>query len=257
VRRKVAELMTEAQEYELVEAQAGRPAADDLFYSRYVGGHAPPFGVTIPWQTGLDRIAQQMLAHLEAAIDSHAGRIALDMPYEPQSPGEFYRKPMPDHDATRDGQSLGSLGGTLGWPDEPVLDGGLRPQAAFDGDQSVGAVPGDGGGWAGERSFVDTPAGRVLPPGGVIGAPGPATSVPPGGLGSARPTGGSGMVPMVPPLGPSQPGSLASSASPPGKRARRGLPSVFQVPEGPPAVLLPSQEPTVHDPGPGVIGIDQ
>jgi hypothetical protein len=62
------------------------------------------------------------------------------------------------------------------------------------------------------------------------------------------------MVPFMPPMAPGRPGVAGASA--PGKR-RRGLKSVFEVPEGQPAVIRPADEPVEHDPGPGVIGIDR
>jgi hypothetical protein len=64
-------------------------------------------------------------------------------------------------------------------------------------------------------------------------------------------------MPMVPPMIAGQSGSRGATAAATGRRGRRGLPSVFETPEGPPAVIRPAEEPEDHDPGPGVIGIDR
>src|SRR5262249_61192774 len=54
------------------------------------------------------------------------------------------------------------------------------------------------------------------------------------------------------------PPMIAGGATSSGQRVRRRLAqSIWEIPTGGPAVLTPSYEPDLHDPGPGVIGIDR
>src|SRR2546429_3842635 len=124
--------------------------------------------------------------------------------------------------------------------------------------------------------MVDTPQGKVLRAGAVIGMPPPLRASSPGSrigppdtTGGARPGGrsGSARVPGGPgePAGAGERGVGGMVGGPGGVGARSGLerrgrrsePYVeWDVPKGVPPVLEPGPEPT-HDPGPGVIGIDR
>jgi hypothetical protein len=122
-----------------------------------------------------------------------------------------------------------------------------------------GATPPDpaGGSW-----FVATPAGRALRAGGVIGEPDP----PVGRTGQARGSGVAGgaspedgSTRAVGPVGGMLGGPVGGGTAGVRRERRRTLPSdtEWEVREGVPPVLLPPPEPTEHDPGPGVIGIDR
>jgi hypothetical protein len=148
---------------------------------------------------------------------------------------------------------------------DTALGGGIGGPGGGGGPGHVPGVVGPGG------VFVETPGGRVVGPGGVIGGPGAGQGATPGGpaapgiaggplvapgVGAAGRPPGPGMVPFVPPM-MGQPGSRGTTGASGSRRGQRqGLPSVFQVPEAPPAVIQAPEEPE-HDPGPGVIGIDR
>jgi hypothetical protein len=174
--------------------------------------------------------------------------------------------------------SGGGRGGDEGV--HPILSGGVIPGTPATG---VLASPGRIGEVASEGStsgsFVTTPLGAVLAPGGTIG---PRASTPTAQTPSRTPTGHpstsqvSGaasragtqgtmpMAPMVPPMS-GRPGAGTSGLSPAGRPGRGKRRNTFHidpddpwsVPEGGPAVLEPLPEPTEHDPGPGVIGLDR
>ena len=155
----------------------------------------------------------------------------------------------------------------------PVLSGELAPRATPGPDGVPGGVgpqagPGSPGSW-----MVDTPHGRVLRAGAVIGMPPPSGSSP-DGMAAPRPG------PRPGGRSPSSSSSSAASGEPAGagergpggmlgglggagmrsgqdRRGRRSEPYVeWEVPKGVPPVLEPGPEPT-HDPGPGAIGIDR
>jgi hypothetical protein len=151
-----------------------------------------------------------------------------------------------------------------------VLSGGPGPgsaPASVAAPISAGPTPGSP---SSGSLWIDTPAGRVLRAGAVIGMRPPPPAAGSAGADGARPGG--------------RPSSTASSAAPgepvgAGERAANGMlggapyggaaragrdrrgrrsePYVeWEVPKGVPPVLEPGPEPT-HDPGPGVIGIDR
>jgi hypothetical protein len=121
--------------------------------------------------------------------------------------------------------------------------------------------------------MADTPQGRVMRYGAMIGMPPPPVGGSPGGMAGpepgqpSRPTRGS--------AAPSAPAAAAGRAAErdgagivgggsvvggrPGQDGRRRRSEAYvewKVPKGVPPVLEPGPEP-VHDPGPGVIGIDR
>ena len=112
--------------------------------------------------------------------------------------------------------------------------------------------------------FVETSSGRALRPGGVIGGPSAEPSVVPGQQGTRQESGAGASVQEEPgrginPVGGVLGGPLASGIQG-DRRSRVGrLPpeTEWEVRTGVPPVLLPPPEPTKHDPGPGVIGIDR
>src|SRR6185369_11770053 len=122
---------------------------------------------------------------------------------------------------------------------------------SFSGDTFDGAM----GVWTG--TFVNTPAGRVLAPGGVIGLPGDVGAVDDigrnsshvdgaGGTGNAVRGAANGAAGMIaPPIGRAGPaasgGSSAARSS--GRRRRRSDPDDPWVPAGGPSVLEPTPEP--------------
>lgn len=147
-------------------------------------------------------------------------------------------------------------GGPSGSGGSPAAGGMDRP-----GSPAPPAEPDRGlplGSW-----FVDTPGGRALRTGGVVGPItddplGPARQV----TDQARAAGQSRIEEATARTGQPLGGYLAGAAGtrPVGVRQsrKRTLPAntEWDVAEGVPAVLLPPPEP-VHDPGPGVIGIDR
>jgi hypothetical protein len=172
--------------------------------------------------------------------------------------------------------------------DGPVLDGGALPSEGPGGVPGAGppgvgpGVGGPGGGpvpiGGGPVPWVMTPNGRALAPGGVIGerTPGPrapvgAAGAHPGGLmpmgaPPVRPAGSSGAAKggfVAPPGGliagaPQGRGGIPLSGAASARRRRVGEEDGdWVVPAGAPGVLTPDPEPEVHDPGPGVIGIDR
>jgi hypothetical protein len=125
-----------------------------------------------------------------------------------------------------------------------------------------------------------TPGGMAMAPGGVIGigsySQSTATSRSdgvPGRPGAARPATTSGLAEgatahansvgsgFVAPsgglIGGRSSTATGSNGSPMARRRRNGLADAWTVGKGTPAVLEPTMTPDVHDPGPGVIGIDR
>ncbi len=294
-RDKIANLQGEAVKYVSME-QAGGSNGFGIAHVWNVGSElfsGDGFHPFTGWRDTLNQDAQEVMFDLERKVETYSQRLLGDVPYEPAlSSGGVEVWPPPGS-----GPSGGGGGGTqlpsvswtppappAGWDPaaggdlpgggasvdptldgDTVLDGGPSPT----GGGGPGPLGGPGGGWAG--SFVDTPGGRALAPGGLIGVPGamgsgaggvgtPGGPAGPGGPGVAgRPGGaGSGMMPFMPPMAGARPGVGGAPTAVGAKgRRRRGLKSVFEVPEGQPAVIRPSEEPPEHDPGPGVIGIDR
>mgnify|MGYP001359434720 CR=1 FL=1 len=264
------------------------------------------------WRAALDRQAREVMADLERKISTYALDLYTDPPYKPPV-GEGRGDTVLNGEIASETVGGGWGGGGFaaaggGWSgawmppsgvavsggasisgSNPAPVGGSGPAAPAPLDSSGntvldGVVPGGSGGGtvspAGTSAagpgggFVDTPLGRVLAPGGVIGSPaaggigagttpggsGPASTSATAGLaagagGGGRPVGGPGLVPFVPPMTPGPTGTSMTRTA--GRRSRPGLPSVFDTPDGPPGVIQPPAEPANHDPGPNVIGIDR
>ncbi|HEY7222994.1 MAG TPA: hypothetical protein VH561_05165 [Micromonosporaceae bacterium] len=279
-RDHVHSLVSEANELREIEARNGVEEANQLYAARH-GGES-----TTWWRNGLDGQAQQIMANLENVIVRDTAFIRPEKPFDLQVGGHWEDPPTEPGRVGTEGNSLlrgsdalaptgwGGMaspgGGEIGFPGS----GATQLDGEFPGPGSA-PVRNVGGTWP-SGSFVDTPAGSVLAPGGQIGAPGtgnaagaplvpgviaavpapgilPATSA---GAGVAARTSGSAIAPMVPPVA-GQPGAADAKAGNGSPRRRRGLPSVFETTEGPPAVIVPPEEPQVHYPGPGVIGIDR
>jgi hypothetical protein len=245
--------MEEAAEYREIEARQGIEAADRLYATRR---HLA--GTPVSWWRGLDAEAQEVAAHAEKVVDDLHPLIKTDDPFKPLSGTPKHQLPPelegaggpgvvqasgPSH--IRDWDDPASIG-------ETTLDGSVPTTEPSGSGRATGAS-----GFLADRSFVDTPAGRVLAPGGVIGPPELGRAGGPGTPGStARPGASAGMV-LPPMMGLPGGSGATSSGAPSGRRSRRGLPSVFEVPSSQPAVLCPPDHSPVHDPGPGVIGIDR
>ncbi len=172
----------------------------------------------------------------------------------------------PERPPTLDGAVLS--GGT------PAAGPGSGPNSPF--PSTAGGAPVQPGG--GSVPWVMTPAGPAMASGGVIGerTPGPRGSLGPNGAGPGgivpmasqptRPAGAAagrgfvappgGLIGGVPPGRPSAPNSGVARGS---MRRQRGKDeeSDWVVPSGVPGVLQPDPEPEMHDPGPGVLGIDR
>jgi Histone deacetylase complex, SIN3 component len=285
-RARVETLMSEQARYQDLEQSGGTLLADAAYFgNELLEGHFD----WRTWRAGLDRDARDIIADLEQKVYNYALAIYADPPYKP--PVQIRREPP---EPSGGGQPEGTAGAgwgnggfstSGGWsnrwtpPDGITLPGGgpneLPGETVLDGvgpgggGVTASALP--GAATAGEV-FVDTPSGRVLAPGGVIGSPAAGgVGTTPGGPGSVtspvtggptptgsatRTPGGPGMVPFVPPVMPGRPASNTASTSS-GRRSRPGMPSVFETPDGPPGIIQPPAEPTHHDPGPGVIGIDR
>jgi hypothetical protein len=273
---------------------------------------AAPAGLQPPppnWRTQLEQQAHTIMAHTDTTVGTEATRIQVPPRYAFQVKVDI-EGPAPGGDSHGVG-SVGTSGisqptfesiermgpanvavpplisGGGGGGVDPILSGGAipgtPPTGAPEGPVRIGGVA-SGGSMSG--SFVTTPFGPVLAPGGTIG---PRASTPPAqtpsriaagrtstsqaptdvgaGNGTASRAGTQGampMAPMVPPMGGRAGASTSgrSSAGQPG-RGRKGNRShidsddPWAVAEGGPAVLEPLPEPTKHDPGPGVIGIDR
>jgi hypothetical protein len=280
-RNKVCSLMDDAVRYE----QMGDLRAN----LQYITDHVIHGDLSLTsWRDGLTQQSRDIMANLEQQIATYASGIAMEQPFTPELTTGF-EVPNPAvqiGNGTGSAWPSGSLPGTtsMGWFDSGVLPSTGDSSASSDnGTTSTGTnVSNSGladtvlastpvldpvtglhvGGWpAGVGpggSFVDTPAGRALAPAGLVGAPlGPTV---PGGIASGTAGPGSGMVPMVPPIvgGPGTSSATSTAAKGAGKRRsrRRMVPSIFEVGQGGPDVILPLDEPDDHDPGPNVFGID-
>ena len=163
---------------------------------------------------------------------------------------------------------------------DPILSGGTIPgTSATDVRGQARAIGGVASGGSTSGSFVATPYGAVLAPGGTIGA---RASTPAAQASSRTPTGQtqgarrkrdrrSGRRPGRNADGTYGPAdgrptprghlrSLPCGATRPwgGRNRSHADPNdPWAVAEGGPAVLEPAPEPTEHDPGPGVIGLDR
>jgi hypothetical protein len=249
----VAGLMEEAAEYREIEARQGIEAADRLYATRR---HLA--GTPVSWWRGLDAEAQEVAAHAEKVVDDLHPLIKTDDPFE-FSGGRFSAPPPTPPIRGGSRGPAGHTGQSHNW-DAPEVGG----RTVLDGVPSLPAPPiagsttGTGAGRS-DGSFVDTPAGRVLGPGGVIGAPArdaKTLSATASGLGApARPFAAAAPLPMMPPMIMGQATAPEPSGQAAVRRRRSGLPSVFEATPGPPPVIRPPDEP-VHDPGPGVFGID-
>jgi hypothetical protein len=280
-RSKVAGLMDDAVRYE----KLGEPMAT----IQYVTDHAVHGDWTLSdWRAGLTNQAREIMANLEQKVATYAGGIAMEQPFTPELKEALEVQYPPVQIGDRSGSvwsggaSSDVIGvdgfgsGALSFMDggrQSSYDGtGLSRSSVGDtgtGDTLLASTPvldlvtgpsADGrlGGVGRGRSFVDTPVGRVLAPGGLVGAPvGPAV---PGVLADAAAATRSGNMPMAPPIMTGQ-GAAAPSGAPAkggGKRRprKRTVPSIFEVRQGGPDVILPSEEADDHDPGPNVFGID-
>jgi hypothetical protein len=150
-----------------------------------------------------------------------------------------------------------------GRPDQgPVLSGGEMHQPSAGGQWlPVGTTPLDSASIPQASPWIQTPIGRALRSGAVLGEP-PEQEEQVSGLGSRA-------VNSAPQSIRSATGSEHPEAGMWGaglgagrlgdrRRSRRSLPpdTEWPVPRGVPPVLQPGPEP-IHDPGPGVIGIDR
>jgi hypothetical protein len=198
------------------------------------------------------------MAQLEADIDTEAAKIIADEPYAPLGPvGIDPGGADPPQSTIQQGQLIDATGGDPSGREETVLDGTADVSEAAAGMLPSG-LPAGSGMWSGSgsTSFVDTPVGRVLAPGGVIGSPaGDADALPRSERLST--TTNTGMVPVLPPMTANQQSAEALAGSTSIRRTRPGRNSFFRVPAALPAVITPPEEPGSHDPGPGVIGIDR
>ena len=149
--------------------------------------------------------------------------------------------------------------------DDPVLDGTTGTTA--DGTYGVLGRGSEANAARIGATFVETPVGHALAPGGIIGGnrpidgfgSGPQRSAPTANA-TARTSASPAMVPMVPPMAGArsgQSGGAAGGQSVGGQRRRGGRDDEWVVPQGGPAVIEPRPDPIQHDPGPGVIGLDR
>jgi hypothetical protein len=251
------------------------------------------------WRTELNQKAQQHMHELDAAVFPYQSRMRAPRPWDPPAMGDDSDPlggsgdaaggsggggasgnggsagppsipPVPplDHISAGSGPAGGSSAPATG----PVLSGGPGPgrgSAPGPVDAPIGAGPQVGPGPSGSL-WVDTPAGRALRAGAVIGMPPPPTTGSPDGAGTR--TGGrqpgrpSAAAVSGEPVGSGERGGGGMLGAPYGggmrprqdrRGGRRSEPYVeWKVREGLPPVLEPGPEPT-HDPGPGVIGIDR
>jgi hypothetical protein len=299
-RVEIRALLEAWRQYSLTEQQLTpqpTPSPGQIPVPAAPGGLQPP---PENWRSQLEQQARAIMAHTDTNVGAEATRI--------QAPPPYAFRPIIDTDGPSPGvksDSGGSVGaggvavpvfdladrmapvnvavpsytgGTINNGDsDPILSG-----SAFSGTPATG-VFGDTGGIGGvasggstSGSFVTTPYGDVLAPGGTIGARAStpatqATSRTPTGAGATNGVAGRAgaqgampMAPMVPPTG-SRPRVGTSGLSAAGRLGRGGRRNrshadpndPWAVAEGGPTVLEPVPEPTEHDPGPGVIGLDR
>jgi hypothetical protein len=233
----------------------------------------PPTPVAPGWRDSLNKQARDIMHTTDVAIGQAATQFRSPVPFMPIGdpfanwnsidptdstvsapqivPAPVFDLPAPAH-AIADPGSLES-GSRLG-QDVTTLDGGLLP---FPG-QTVWPLASPNL----AATFVDTPSGRVLAPGGVISAGGDALdnqnrTTGDGGAGGRGASGISGM--MAPPIGRAAPGqSSRTGTRSGGRRRRRSDPDdPWMASTGGPSVLEPTPEPDYFDPGPNVIGLDR
>jgi hypothetical protein len=182
-------------------------------------------------------------------------------PRDSPIPGVAFDGLDPVAQAGNDGQIGRHLEGT--WDGSPILDGAQHHPSA-DVAASVPhprTPPATASPW----NPADIRSGSAaVGPGGVIGlgpigSGGAPQSRPSSGV-TSRPVASSAMPSMVtPPMGRTTPGHTGVSGAAIGRR-RLGTNDPrdqWFVQEGLPPVIEPRAEPTDHDPGPGVIGIDR
>jgi hypothetical protein len=232
-------------------------------------------------QADVDLQAQATMRTLDQAVIEYYPYLSSPTPYSPPAIGDPPPTPVsgdvgPSGPSARGGTSRHSprppaippvppleRPGTSG--PQPVLSGGPSGSGGFPigGEVYQPSAPtpvGPEGGPSPGAWFVDTPGGRALRSGGVIGY------VPDDPLGPAKEmtdqvhAAGQGPAEeatarMGQPLGGYLPGQAGAG---PRQSRKRTLPpdTKWEVAGGVPPVLLPPPEP-VHDPGPGVIGIDR
>lgn len=123
-------------------------------------------------------------------------------------------------------------------PGPIAIPGGVgQPATGIGHGQAAGTVPL-------REGAVPVDAARDQ---GVLGADGTLRPAPRRGNAS-NPSEAEGFMPPI----------MSGAAAGGGERKRRTLAeSIWHVPTGGPAVIAPAYEPSVHDPGPGVIGIDR
>ena len=300
-RIRIEGLMSDQARYQELEQSHGSLAANASHFGKELLDGDLTFS---SWRTTLDHDAREIMADLEEKVYNYALQLYADPPYKPPlfkniEEVDFNRTTLAvTTDAGWGGGGLAAgagawtphggfpipsggsaLGSTpisdsrpgdptaIDGPGETTLDGVIPDVNRGTPTPTTALPPAPGGG------FVDTPLGRVLAPGGVIGTPSGSTGIgttpgtpgmttspspigpAPGAAAAARPAGGPGLVPFIPPMVPGRIETTTGTKG--GRRSRRGLPSVFDTPDGPPGVIQPPPEPTNHDPGPGVIGIDR
>jgi len=243
-------------------------------------GVVPPSPVEPGWRAALEGKARDIMFATDAAIGQTASQFRSPTPFSTSPPSRQSQiVEPPDPDRTGNGRPVvpvpvvdlqsrsltvpvGEDARDPGGSDRPILDG---TQLSFSGDSVDGAK----GVWTG--TFVNTPAGRVLAPGGVIGPPGEVGVVDDigrnsshvdgaGGTGNAVRGAANGAAGMIaPPIGRAGPAASGpnSAVRSSGRRRRRSDPDDPWVPAGGPSVLEPTPEPDWFDPGPNVIGIDR
>jgi hypothetical protein len=261
--------------------------------ARPQGSDAPPAG----WRGMLDQQAREIMSYTESTVISQAGRVQAENAFAvgfgvgDQTP--VGTEPGTTSAGSGSGAGTGAIGLAIAEPTFPVepsssddgpnqvFDGGHRlPHGSDDPVLNGGEVPvGQERGRTnplvapavGHVDFVNTPAGIALAPGGIIGNPAGSGAVALGPIRSAagstgsvrsssatsRPGGTAPMTPMMPPVAGGRPGQSAGVRPLTSTRRRSTESDPWYVPQGGPAVLEPAPEPTDHDPGPGVIGLDR
>jgi len=285
---EIAGLLEQRRRYAIAEQQSMPPP---MPAPGQIPLPAAPSNVQRPpdnWRAMLDLQARRVMANTDAAVGAAAPRIQVPSVYlhrlletdpresigggepigsvrSPNIPALAFDPPQPH------GGPLSTMPGSH--VVDPVLAGTTVPSLPLSNAPNIiGSIPYSAGG----GSFVATPYPTVLPPGGIIGARGPAgqntsraSGPPPAGsaAGRARTQGAMPMAPMVPPPAVSRP--IAASTGGVSRSGRAGVGAShwrrttadpddpWAVRHGGPAVLEPGRESTDHDPGPGVIGLSR
>jgi hypothetical protein len=289
-RAQIATLIEQRTAYHQAEQQmieytaaVGRPRPDQPIQA------PPPMPQQPPdyWWEHLDRRARNVMAEADSAIAAEATRFQRPPPYRPI----WTDGPDPGPDETGElNTALPSDSpepmtvGRIHAPQSGIQDPSLHElPPVLDGEPiSNGPHAVDPVATIDPRGLHPAPTRDVSAPnspyplGGVIGGPkqttnrstvpahGPTTRP---GITAPRPTPGpsGGLGPVIPPPMASRPaGSAGATVVPAGRatshyRRRRAKDpdDPWAVSEGVPAILEPSLEPTTHEPGPGVIGIDR